>query len=102
MIQEDSGRGEQEAVRSRPGGSNCEQFPARGKWGQKGVIARDMSPIARVLLRSVGGKPEAGSRASSEPLGKTSEGSRRFWTEGGSGSELSLAELTVDGCQGSG
>lgn len=60
-----------------------------------------MSPIARVPLRSVGGKLEAESRASSETLGKTSEESRRFWTEGWRDSELSPVEATADGCQGS-
>lgn len=98
MIQEDSGQGEQEEVRSRPGGSNYEQFPVRGKWGQRGVIARDISPIVMVLLRSVGGKPDGGSRTSSETLGNTREKSRQFWTEGWSDSERTSVALIIVGC----
>lgn len=73
----------------------------RGKQGQRGVISRDIHPIATVLLRSVGGKPDGGEQHSIETLGKTREKSGRSWTEGWSELELTSADLIFDGCQDS-
>ena len=65
------------------------------------MIARDISPTVMVLLRSVGGKPDGGSRTSSETLGNTREKSRQFWIEGWSDSELTSVALVIDGCEDS-